>query len=391
MKISYEDLNDGQRAAVDACVASIQAGNMVTRLYGFAGTGKTTIAPVIVEMAGLAGRVVYAAPTGKAAARLKQKGAPAQTIHSMLYRGPDEGRDEKGRPTLLWTLDEGRVVEARQRAALIVLDESSMIGRKLGEDIMSLGIPVLAIGDPMQLQPVNDKQFFMEDEPDGMLTDIVRNKDTVLLLAQDIRQHGVRVVPKYRSISLGRIGQSAALDYSQIIVGRNKTRDLKNRKMRGLYGYDGAELIVPGERIICLMNNYAFRCMNGNQFTALEIEESRGRHCVVRMQCECGADFNGDVCSVCYWDRRRPIPVWKNAFKGLEGEAELKGMDYREGNKAMMATYGYCITAHKSQGSEWPSVLIVNEAWGKEKNNWMYTAVTRAENSVAIIKPTKGK
>jgi ATP-dependent exoDNAse (exonuclease V) alpha subunit len=386
--MQYEDLIDSQRAAVDSCVASIQAGNMITRLNGFAGTGKTSIAPVIVEEAGLAGQVVYATPTGKAAAVLVRKGNRAQTIHSLLYRGPDRGRDKEGKPILLWTLDDGRVIEARERAALIVLDESSMVGKKLGNDIMELGIPVLAIGDPMQLQPVNDTQFFMDPEPDGMLTEIVRNKDTVKLLAQDIRKHGVRAAQRYRSISLGRIGQSAALDYSQIIVGRNKTRDLKNRKMRMLRGYDEEELIVLGERIICLMNNYAYRCMNGNQFKVVQIGDSRGQVITVCLECECGADFNGSVCRTCYWDRRRPIPMWKHAFRGLEGEAELKAMDYEGGQKAMMATYGYCITAHKSQGSEWPSVLVINEAWGKEKKNWLYTAVTRAETEVAIISPT---
>jgi exodeoxyribonuclease-5 len=81
------------------------------------------------------------------------------------------------------------------------------------------------------------------------------------------------------------------------------------------------------------------------------------------------------------------MPIWLKGFAGHAGERELADMHYQEGNRAMMATYGYCITAHKSQGSEWPSVLVLNEAWGKESVQWLYTAVTRAQELVTIIRP----
>ena len=68
------ELNTDQRAAVDACGQAIRDRQPVTRLFGYAGTGKTTIASTVVEEAGLdMYRVQFAAPTGKAAAVLARK------------------------------------------------------------------------------------------------------------------------------------------------------------------------------------------------------------------------------------------------------------------------------------------------------------------------------
>jgi exodeoxyribonuclease V len=382
------ELNTDQRMAVDACAASIRDKMPITRLFGYAGTGKTTIAGTIVEEAGLDPyRVIYAAPTGKAAAVLTRKGCPAKTIHSLLYQPPEKVKNEKGKREFRWTIDDAKTYLA-SRASLLVIDEASMVGTKLGTDIMSLGIPVLAIGDPAQLQPVNDRQFFMGDEPCAELSQIMRNSGDVLACAQDIRLHGVSAIRQYPDIAVGYVGQSVAMSYSQIIVGKNRTRDKKNAKMRSLLGFSG-DLPVVGERIICLRNNYGLGCLNGQQFTILEIHDSGGSGwpgmMVAYLQCDCGAEYVLDRCKTCGWRRNRLMPVWLKGFEGFAGEKELADMPYMEGNRAMMATYGYCITAHKSQGSEWESVLVINEAWGKEKVNWLYTAVTRAQEEVAII------
>jgi exodeoxyribonuclease V len=410
------ELNTDQRIAVDACAASIRSKQAITRLFGYAGTGKTTIASTIVEETGIdPSRVLFAAPTGKAAAVLTRKGSPAKTIHSLLYHPPEKikevheetdeffehyvsecslemcGRKPKHiKDEFRWTIDDTKTYLA-SRASLLVLDEASMIGNKLGTDIMSLGIPVLAIGDPAQLQPVNDKQFFMDQEPTAQLEQIMRNSGMVLRCAQDIRRNGVRAIHRYRDITLGQVGQSVALEYSQIIVGKNRTRDLKNAKVRQLRGFSGDKPMV-GERIICLRNNYGLGCLNGQQFTVTEVYETEGAGWrnegmfTAYLKCDCGTNEN--CCPICGWNSNKLMPIWLKGFAGFAGEKELADMPYQQGNRAMMATYGYCITAHKSQGSEWPSVLVINEAWGKEKVNWLYTAVTRAENEVAIINPT---
>lgn len=412
-------LNAGQGTAVRDCAASILEGSPITRLFGFAGTGKTTIVSYVVEETGIeSARVIYAAPTGKAAAVLTRKGNPAKTIHSLLYHPPVKGGDvhatdtvpehpvarcstatcgqrpRKGKQEFRWTIDDAKAYLA-SRASLLVLDEASMIGTRLGTDIMSLGIPVLAIGDPMQLQPVNDKSFFMGAEPDALLTKIERSGSDVLPLAQDIRLHGVRAAARYPDIALGRIGQSAALDYSQVIVGKNRTRDLKNEKMRAMLGFAG-KVPMLGERLICLRNNYGLGCLNGQQFTITEMPDAqdvnefwaRQGMFTAYLECDCGVDYGIESrCPVCGWRSNRLMPLWLKGFEGFAGEREMADMPYQEGNRAMMATFGYCITAHKSQGSEWPAVLVLNEAWGRESVNWLYTAVTRAQERVTIIRP----
>src|SRR5258708_6147450 len=71
-----------QLEAIDIVHKRIKAEEPVTRLFGYAGTGKTTIAQ---ELARLSSRVLFAAFTGKAASVLTRKGCPASTIHSLIY------------------------------------------------------------------------------------------------------------------------------------------------------------------------------------------------------------------------------------------------------------------------------------------------------------------
>jgi len=409
------ELNEDQLAAVQACAASIKVGEPITRLFGFAGTGKTTIASDIVAAAGLdMSRVMFAAPTGKAAAVLTRKGCDARTLHALLYQPPERKRhvpadDEEfdehpvrrcsvkmcgQKPDLeefRWTIDDAKAYLARAYS-LIVVDEASMIGTRLGEDTMSLGIPVLAIGDPMQLQPVNDRQFFMDQPPTAQLEQIMRNKGNVLACAQDIRLHGVAAIRRYPEIAVGSVVQSAALSYSQIIVGRNKTRDAKNALVRQLLGYSGG-IPVAGEKIICLRNKNKglVTYKNGQQFIVIEVMQQKEDSFAAYLECDCGSEYVFDRCRRCSWERDREVWLWQRGFDGWDGERELADMPYRKADEAMMATWGYCITAHKSQGSEWPSVLVLNEGWGKEKVNWLYTAVTRAEDKVCIIKPSGGR
>ena len=51
--------------------------------------------------------------------------------------------------------------------------------------------------------------------------------------------------------------------------------------------------------------------------------------------------------------------------------------------------YGYAISCHKSQGSQWDSVVVIDESktFGKEANRWLYVAITRASKKLIIIRP----
>src|ERR1700756_2284703 len=134
----------------------------VFRLFGYAGTGKTTLARHIAE--GVDGKVLFAAFTGKAALVMRNKGCDgAATIHSLIYRARESGEET---PSFeLW--DEAPA----SKANLIVIDECSMVDAELGRDLLSFGAPVLVLGDPAQLPPVQGGGFFTDAEPDVMLTE----------------------------------------------------------------------------------------------------------------------------------------------------------------------------------------------------------------------------
>ena len=129
-----------QDAALSAVAAWLKAGPgnggtpSIFRLFGYAGTGKTTLARHIAD--GVDGKVLFAAFTGKAALVMRNKGCfGASTIHSLIYRTRESGEET---PTFeLW--DDAPV----SKAALIVIDECSMVDAELGRDLMSFGVPVL--------------------------------------------------------------------------------------------------------------------------------------------------------------------------------------------------------------------------------------------------------
>src|SRR5438876_11032729 len=105
----------------------------IFRLFGYAGTGKTTLARHLAE--GVDGKVLFAAFTGKAACVMRSKGCyGASTIHRLIYK-PKEQNEEN--PTFeLW-----RKAPASQ-AKLIIIDECSMVDAELARDLMSFEVPL---------------------------------------------------------------------------------------------------------------------------------------------------------------------------------------------------------------------------------------------------------
>src|SRR6185312_7370743 len=153
----------------------------VFRLFGFAGTGKTTLARHIADEAD--GDVKFAAFTGKAASVMRGKGCHgASTIHSLIYRARESGEET---PSFdLW--DEAPASKAK----LIVIDECSMVDAELGRDLLSFGVPLLVLGDPAQLPPISGGGFFTDAEPDMMLTEVHRQArdNPIVRLSMDVRE-----------------------------------------------------------------------------------------------------------------------------------------------------------------------------------------------------------
>src|ERR1700722_16585356 len=242
-----------QDAALTAVAAWLKArpgqGNtpQVFRLFGYAGTGKTTLVKHIAE--GFDGKVLFAAFTGKAAMVMRHKGCQgASTIHSLIYR-PIESETEM--PTFeLW--DDAPAAQAK----LIVIDECSMVDAELGRDLMSFGAPLLVLGDPAQLPPIQGGGFFTEAEPDAMLTEGHRQAadDPIIHMSMAVREGEWLEPGRYGDSEVVRkadLFPDRVLAADQVLVGRNATRRAYNARLRERRGFTDA-LPQADDKLVCL-------------------------------------------------------------------------------------------------------------------------------------------
>src|ERR1700741_1467993 len=244
----------------------------VFRLFGYAGTGKPTLARHVAE--GGDGEVKFAAFTGKAALVMRNKGCDnASTIHSLIYRARETGVEQ---PSFeLWG------DAPAPTAKLIVIDECSMVDAELGRHLIWFDCPVLVLGDPAQLPPIQGGGFFTDGEPDAMLTEVHRQaqNDPIVRMSMDIREG--------RELELGRYGESeivsrADLDpergmaADQVLVGRNNTRRAYNMRMRQKQHIEDP-LPVAGDKLVCLRNNRKKGLFNGGLWRVKSRTASRAK------------------------------------------------------------------------------------------------------------------
>lgn len=405
-------------------------------LAGFAGSGKTTLLRRVVEDHG----GTCCTPTGKAAAVLASKlpkGAEVKTLHSYLYTPdpPDPERvkhletalaaararevkdeiEEKLRAEDVRELETAVAREQRRLDKnevnfhpkfddggdrLVIVDECSMVPAKVELDLRRRiswdGRPVriLFVGDPAQLPPVDPAaerrgepvDFFERNAPNAMLTEVHRQAgdSAILRLATAIRNgqfsasswrgwdETCRQVErsKYRNVD-------DYLAHDQVITGMNATRRKLNLKMRERLGHT-AVYPEAGERVICLRNDHKLGIVNGVQGAALKAaEEDRYRSSLLRM----------DV----FYDGSKVLPhlpVSPHAFLQYQNPA-LKREWGEWGDGSTDWDFGYAITCHKAQGSEWGSVLVADDEMRANdvemRRRWIYTAVTRAREKLTWV------
>ncbi|HTM78311.1 MAG TPA: AAA family ATPase [Devosia sp.] len=338
-------------------------GPQVFRLFGWAGTGKSTLA---VHLGQDVKTVKYAAFTGKAALVMRKRGCKgAQTIHSLIYSLVSE---KEGEPRF--------VLDPESPAAdadLIVIDEVSMVDEQLGRDLLSFGVKVLVLGDPFQLPPVQGAGFFTAVEPDIMLTEIHRQAadNPIIRLSMDVREGGYLERGRYgESLVVGRedVDRDAVLEADQVLVGRNKTRLQYNDRLRELKGLPFHEP-VEGDRMVCLRNNPRKRLLNGQIWIVTEVaRKANGKYSLLL-----GADEGKGEAKVL---------THKAFFSGEEDS-----MSWPERRQFDEFTFGYCLTVHKAQGSQWDNVYLFDESFvfREERARWLYTGITRAAEKIIVV------
>lgn len=214
----------------------------------------------------------------------------------------------------------------------------------------------------------------MDKAPDAVLTDIVRQAahSPVLRMASD----AIRGVPlckgKYghcEILSRTELRLDHVLAADQILVGKRETAIRYNRRIREIHGFSSAGP-VPGDKLIGLRNDQGKGLLNGSMWTVITSEPVRtatGHH-AFRLQLD-SLDFPGTV-------RKFVVDA------GFFTESAPSSETFKRSGSAF--GYGYAITVHKAQGSQWDKVVIVDEAFG-EKERWRYTAITRAAHTAHVV------
>lgn len=356
------------------CDAELRQGRKLSqpilRIFGYAGTGKTTIARTLADGAG--GDTCYCAFTGKAALMMQRSGCHgATTIHGLIYQ-VKEGRNGAVR----FVLDRE---SAAAKAALIVVDECSMVDEELALDLMSFGRPILVLGDPAQLPPVGGAGYFINASPDVMLTEIHRQAadNPIIRMATTIREGGHLDLGTYgesRVIERGVLSPEEVMSFDQIIVGKNATRTAYNRRMRALYGFTDP-LPMKGDRLVCLRNDKTLGIFNGGLFrvdSGLLKPDPEKPDCI-RFEVK-SEDFP-----------RKAAQAVTVRHEFFDGAAE--DIPWRELRGTQQFDYGYALTCHKAQGSQWGSVIVYDESgtFRDEARRWAYTAITRAAEKVTVV------
>lgn len=356
-----------QDAALAAVADWLKTGSpQLFRLFGYAGTGKTTLARHIAE--GVDGTVVFAAFTGKAALVLRNKGCEgAQTIHSLIYRS--RGVDEES-PTFVLNRE-----STAAKAKLIIIDECSMVDEELGRDLLSFGTPVLVLGDPAQLPPVKGGGFFTEAEPDIMLTEVHRQAadNPIVRMSMIVREGGRLEIGEYgasRIIRRAEITPEIVLSADQVLVGMNKTRRQYNARMRQLMGHV-ANVPAVGEKLVCLRNDKSKGLLNGGAWIVQELKTSKKGLVTMRVTPE--DDTGGKPVKV---------SVMPNFFDGTEDEVPWELRRHTD-----EFTFGYALTVHKAQGSQWDNIVMFDEAFAfrEHRARWLYTGLTRAAETITLV------
>jgi exodeoxyribonuclease-5 len=351
----------------------------IFRLFGFAGTGKTTLARHFAEH--VDGDVLFAAFTGKAAQVLRSRGASnANTIHSLIYRprGEEEVEDETTGKTSVTPMFSVNRQSPVGNAALIVIDECSMVDEELGKDLLSFGTPVLVLGDPGQLPPISGGGYFTEEEPDILLTEIHRQArdNPIIGLAMQVRNGENLNYGDYgttKIISKSDVNQELVLEADQVLVGTNKTRKRYNQRLRILKGFD-QPYPISGDKLVCLRNDPTKGLLNGSLWqvmTAAKETTKPGINVLLRPEED---------------DMQRgsaKVRLLKAAFE--ESDVEIPWSTKKRFDDF---DFGYALTVHKAQGSQWNNVVLFDESWAfrETSSRWLYTAITRAVETLTIVR-----
>lgn len=393
------NLSDEQLDAIELCADISQRIVCVT---GQAGTGKTTIlknsyeslesilGTVMAVNGDEISAVVLAAPTGRAAKRIEEAtGIPAMTIHRMLRYTTPEEEDDKTYPR--HTRSNPMPYEC------ILIDEASMIDEELWNGLiaaMKKGSVIRFFGDINQLPPVMSKSPFkkaLEKFPTVELTHNYRSDDGIIAVSDKVIRGRIptaneRVnIYRIKSVEVPAVVTKLCNEVNfmsmdnQIIAPTQRTKhgcDNINKLIQQKFNQEKEKITIfqknkttgevtarafkRGDKVLWTKNDYTLEIMNGTLGRVIDFDAESG---VIRVNFE-GSDYD--------------IPPKLEAFNPTTGQR----FTYDPRNYLML---GYAITTHKSQGSQFDTVLYALSASRAATRQNLYTAITRAKYKLVIL------
>ena len=389
-------LNKKQEQGLFVAVQRYKNREKYTCISGYAGSGKSTLVRFIVQaLPGVDPEqdVVYATFTGKAAQVLLKKGNKnVSTLHKLLF-------ESLPRADGTWFRRPVDHIPYK----VIVVDEVSMVPQSMIDQIFRHDVYLIALGDPFQLPPISkDDINTLLDRPHVFLDEIHRQaqESEIIRVSMDIREGKPLELLNGKEVKIfnpAEFTDSMLLWADQVLVGTNATRINLNNTMRSLLGRDGGP--QDGDKVICLRNYWDIEADNGDPLvngtigylqdpytTYVNFPRFLGSHRFEILNSKFISDSNahfpalnmdkkmimtGEKCC----DFKTTWAIERNKQHGWKMPKEF--------------TYGYAITCHKAQGSQWDKVLIVEEKFPFDKTEharWLYTALTRSVEKAVIIK-----
>lgn len=300
-----------------------------------------------------------------------------------------------------------RIPKRQLEYSIIVVDEVSMVPKSMIDMLLKHRVYIIFLGDPFQLPQIDKNEGHdLLDHPHIFLDEVMRQaaESEIIQLTMKIRAgesidffqgKEVMVIPR-SSLVTGHLTWA-----DQIITATNASRITFNNQMREILGYKG--LPQDGERMICLRNYWddlsesgSSSLVNGttgkirNPFETFRMAPNYVKmrnHKIDIIQGDFIAD-DGNVFPKVEMDKKMAMTGefsldWRESYALGKLAPKLGNIVPRE------FTFGYAITCHKSQGSEWDKVLVIEEKFPFDKTEharWLYTACTRASEKLVLVR-----
>jgi len=390
------ELTTKQEQGLKIAIERHQAHEKYTVIAGYAGTGKSTLVRFIIDALDVEkNKVAYVSYTGKAAEVLRKKGNEnAMTLHKLLYTSIPRaagGWIRKPKPTLGYSI--------------VVVDEISMVPKVLIDLLFSYKVYVICLGDPFQLPPIDkDEDNHLLDNPHIFLDEIMRQEaeSEIIQLTMKIRDGSPIDYFKGNEVQIlktSELNTGMLLWADQILTATNAKRLAINNQMRTLLGHGPSP--EDGDKVVCLRNYWdicndegdplvngtggiltntfkSFRKIPAaarvpiNKFDILQGDFITDNHIYSGVEIDYQMMLTGEKC--CDWRVSYKLGKLKPRY------GEIVPLEF---------AYGYAITTHKAQGSEWDNVLVLEEPFPYNKiehARWLYTAVSRSAEKLVLIR-----